>query len=127
MNKLDEKIREALEEVGVDGGELGEEDSLRSMIGDAYVGRLRWLLVLMSVLQLVFTAVFVWAGVRFFGSVTSTEPLFWATIFLITGLVVSMIKVMHWMMINRNRLLREVKRLELEVARLGKRLETPGA
>jgi hypothetical protein len=127
MNQLDDRIREALEEAGVEGGELGEEDSLRSMIGDAYLGRLRWLLVMMTFWQLVFFAVFVWAGVRFFSAATSAEPLFWATLFLITGMAVSMIKVMHWMMINRNRLLREVKRLELEVARLGKRLESPGA
>ena len=119
MNDLDDRIREALEEAG---GELGEEDSLRSMIGDAYAGRLRWLFVLMTFWQLVFFVGFVWAGVRFFTAATPVDPLFWATIFLMTGVGVSMMKVMHWMMINRNRLLREVKRLELEVARLGKRL-----
>lgn len=123
MNELDDKIREALRQTGGEGGDLGEEDSLRAMIGDAYAGRLRWLFVLMTFWQLVFFAVFAWAGVRFFGAVTSAEPLFWATIFLITGMGVSMIKMTHWMMINRNRLLREVKRLELEVVRLAKRLE----
>ena len=38
------------------------------------------------------------------------------------GVGVSMMKIMHWMLINRNRILREIKRLELEVARLGKRV-----
>ena len=69
-----------------------------------------------------FFVLFVWAGVRFFGAATSAEPIFWSTIFLMAGVGVSMMKIMHWMLINRNRLLREIKRLELEVARMGKKL-----
>lgn len=124
MNELDDKIRRALEETGVDTTDLsGEEDSLRALIGDAYQGKLRWLSVAMTFWQVVFFIVFVWAGVRFFSGVTAADPLFWATIFLMTGVGVSMMKIMHWMMINRNRVLREIKRLELEVARLGKRVD----
>jgi hypothetical protein len=78
--------------------------------------------VLTTFWQVVFFAVFVLAGIRFFGMTTPADAIFWATIFLLTGLAVSMIKIMHWMLINRNRLLREIKRLELEVARLGKKL-----
>lgn len=124
MKDLDDEIRRALAETGVETSGLeSEEDSLRALIGDAYQGKLRWLSVMMTFWQLVFFVIFVWAGVRFFGSTTSSEPLFWATIFLMTGVGVSMMKVMHWMMINRNRVLREIKRLELEVARLGKSVD----
>lgn len=121
MSELDDKIRQALEETGVDIGDMApEEDSFRALIADAYQGKLRWLSVMMTFWQLVFFVVFVWAGVRFFSATTAAEPIFWSTIFLMTGIGVSMVKVMHWMTINRNRLLREVKRLELEVARMRK-------
>ncbi len=92
------------------------------MITDAYAGRLRWMFVMATFWQLVFFVIWVWSGVRFFGVTGVEDKLLWATVFLMSGMMMSMIKVMHWMMINRNRILREVKRLELEVARLGKKL-----
>ncbi len=122
MTELDEKIRQALKDTGIDTTEFGnEDDSLRSLVADAYQGKLRWIWVLATFWQLVFFAIFVYAAIRFFGMTGAEDPLLWATIFLMSGIVVSMIKLMHWMLINRNRILREIKRLELEVARLGKR------
>ncbi|MDX1644241.1 MAG: DUF6768 family protein [Thermoanaerobaculia bacterium] len=121
MSELDDKIRQALDETGVDLGGFGpEDDSFRALIADAYRGKLRWVSIAMTFWQLVFFVVFVWAGVRFFSAATAADPLFWATIFLMTGVGVSMMKILHWMTINRNRLLREIKRLELEVARMRK-------
>ena len=123
MTELDEKIRQALEDTGIDTADFdSEDDSLRGLIADAYQGKLRWIFVLATFWQLVFFAIFVYAGIRFFGMSGAEEPLFWATIFLMAGIGMSMIKLMHWMLINRNRIVREVKRLELEVARLGKRV-----
>ncbi len=122
MTELDDKIREALEETGLESPDFGNDDSLRSMISDAYAGRLRWIFILATFWQLVFFAGFVYAGVEFFSLATSAEPLFWATIFIMTGVGMTMIKLMHWSLINRNRVVREIKRLELEVARLGKKL-----
>ncbi len=124
MTELDEKIRQALDETGIDTTGLASEDddSLRMLVSDAYQGKLRWIFVLATFWQLLFTAVFIWAGVKLFTMVGSDEPIFWTAIFLMSGIGVSMLKIMHWMLINRNRILREVKRLELEVARLGKTL-----
>ena len=126
MTELDDKIRQALNETGIDTSELGSEqdDSLKMMISDAYQGRLRWMFVLATFWQLLFTAIFFWSGYRLFTMVGSDEPIFWATIFLMSGVGVSMLKLMQWMLINRNRILREVKRLELEVARFGKKLSS---
>jgi hypothetical protein len=122
MTDLDDKIREALEETGLESPDFGDDDSLRSMISDAYAGKLRWIFILATFWQLVFFAGFVYAGIEFFSLVTATEPIFWATVFVMTGVGMAMIKMMHWSLINRNRVVREIKRLELEVARIGKKL-----
>ena len=126
MTELDEKIRQALDDTGIDSTEFGDEDedSLRRLISDAYQGKLRWIFVLATFWQLIFFAIFVYAGIEFFGMTGTGDPIFWATIFLMSGIGVSMMKMMHWMLINRNRILREVKRLELEVARMGKKLSS---
>ena len=92
------------------------------MISDAYAGKLRWMFVLWTFWQLVFFAGFIYSGVELFSMIDSQQPLFWAVIFLMTGSAMSMIKLMHWILMNRNRVLREIKRLELEVARMGKKL-----
>jgi hypothetical protein len=122
MTQLDDKIREALEETGIESPDFGDDDTLRSMISDAYAGKLRWMFVLWTLWQLVFFIGFVYAGVELFSMVSSEDPLFWAAIFVMTGVAMSMIKLMHWILMNRNRVLREIKRLELETARLGKKL-----
>ena len=122
MTELDNKIREALEETGIESPDFADDDTLRSMISDAYAGKLRWMFVLASMWQLVFFVIWIWSGFRFFDVTGVEDKILWSTVFLMSGMMMSMIKVMHWMMINRNRILREVKRLELEVARLGKKL-----
>lgn len=122
MTELDDKIREALEETGIESPEFGDDDSMRSLITDAYAGKLRWMFVMASIWQLVFFVVWIWSGFQFFDATGVEDKLLWATVFLMSGMMMGMIKMMHWMLINRNRILREVKRLELEVARLGKKL-----
>lgn len=122
MTELDSKIREALEETGIESPDFADDDSLRSLISDAYAGKLRWMFVLASMWQLVFFVIWIWSGFRFFDVTGVEDKILWATVFLMSGMMMSMIKMMHWMVINRNRILREVKRLELEVARLGKKL-----
>jgi fatty acid desaturase len=122
MTDLDNKIREALNEAGIESPDFGNDDTLRSMISDAYAGKLRWMFVWATIWQLVFFGVWIWSGFRFFDVSGVEEKILWATVFLMSGMMMSMIKMLHWMTINRNRVLREVKRLELEVARLGKKL-----
>jgi fatty acid desaturase len=122
MTELDDKIRKALEETGIESPEFSNDDSLRSLISDAYAGRLRWIVVWMTLWQLVFFGVWIWSAFRFFDVTGVEDKILWATIFLMSGMMTSMLKMMQWMLMNRNRVLREVKRLELEVARLGKKL-----
>ena len=122
MSELDDKIRQALAESGIQNDEFEEEDSLRSMIADAYSGKLRWMGFLMTFWQLVFFGLWIWAAVRFFSLPDLDPQILWGSLFLMFGFMGGMIKMMHFMIINRNRLLREIKRLELEVARVGKKV-----
>ena len=80
MTQLDDKIREALEETGIESPDFGDDDTLRSMISDAYAGKLRWMFVLWTFWQLVFFIGFVYAGVELFSMVSSEDPLFWAAL-----------------------------------------------
>lgn len=49
------------------------------------------------------------------------DTILWSTGALVTALAVAMLKLYFWMEMNKNVMLREVKRLELQVARLAAR------
>ena len=53
--------------------------------------------------------------------VETDAKLGWATGFLLTALIIVLIKVWLGMMIVKNHILREIKRVELQVARLERR------
>jgi hypothetical protein len=56
--------------------------------------------------------------VRFYSVETTREMVAWATGFVFFCLTVSMLKVWYWMELNKNAVTREIKRLELQLARL---------
>jgi hypothetical protein len=65
----------------------------------------------------------VFAAVEFGRAASTQEMIAWATGFLICGLATTMLKVWYWMELNRNTILREVKRVELQLARLSNRIQ----
>lgn len=124
MSELDDKIREALS--GQDAelfDEYSDEPSMVSMVFEVFRGRHRWLVLwmwLVSVAMLIFGIV---AVVQFFKVETTREMIAWAIGFLTCLSAVSMLKVWFWMEMQKNSITREVKRLELQIARLAQRLE----
>lgn len=123
-DSLDDRIREALraddqrlfEEVGQ------EQSFFQQMIG-MLRGRNRWLTALGYVYTFIFTIAAVYCGVRFFGAETERAMIAWAAGTLLFALFVAMLKMWFFLEMNRNSVIREVKRVELQIARLAQRLE----
>ena len=119
---IDEKIRRALAAdealAGPDGRRAAADPSLVQEVFRAFQGRQRWLNLLGVVIQLVYLCLCIWSAYRFFGAEATRDQILFATGFL-AGLGVTIaFKIWFWMVLNRNAVLREVKRLELQVARL---------
>lgn len=123
MSELDKRIEEALHNEDADLlNALREEPSLFELLTDAFRGRYRWLNVLAAVWMLVFLVLSVVAAVKFFQAETQREMIMWAAGCLIGLMVVSLLKTWYWMELHKNALMREIKRLELQVARLSGRI-----
>jgi len=60
----------------------------------------------------------VYSAVRFFGAETTRTQIAWSVGFLTSNMVVAMMKMWFWMQMDKNTVIREVKRLELQVATL---------
>ena len=90
---------------------------------ETFRGRHRWLVFLTMFWTMVFMVLGVLSVIRFFRAEEMRDMLMWAaaSAFLLSG--VSMMKVWYWMELNKNSVTREIKRLELQIARLAGRLK----
>lgn len=112
MNDLDRKIQEALR--GADGGDrLAREPNIAGELIGIFRGRHRWLHGMAFAFSIAFTVVAFWAGYRFCGADAMSDQLRWGGLCLLALLFVSFIKVYFWLEMDTNRVLRELKRIEL--------------
>lgn len=127
MNDLDRKIKEALSAQDAElFDEFSGEQGMFEMVGESFKGRHRWLVVLVTIYSVVFFVLAVVTVVQFFkADVANTRDLLmWATAFVFCVNAVAMLKMWYFMELNKNTITREVKRVELQLARLAKRLES---
>lgn len=125
MKDIDEKIREALHQ---EDPELLEhyrgEQSISQMVIDSFRTRHRWLVVLVFLSTTGLFLVDIFAAYQFFQAESMRAMIAWATGFIFLGMWIAMLKVWYWMELNKNSLAREIKRLELEVANLSRRMSS---
>ena len=112
MNDLDRKIQAALRgEASAD--QLGSDPNFFEEMMATFRGRHRLLSGFAVVLQLVSLAVFVFALLRFFAAPDVTAQLRWGGLAGLMVLFVANIKFWFWLEVHSNRVLRELKRIEL--------------
>ncbi len=117
MNDDEKRIRQAIKDMGA--GELdGPDQGMWEMFATTLHGKQKWWMVLIHLWGFVFFAASVFVLVRFFQAETTKEMVGYAMAFLFFMNGVGMMKMWVWMSMNRNSILREVKRLEVQVALL---------
>jgi hypothetical protein len=110
MNDIDQKIQAALRRAGENPG---EEPNLTEEVITAFRGRHRWLSALMVVVNLVAFAALVWTAVRFHGAEDVATQIRLAALGFALLSLVMMVKLWFWFEMHTNRVLRELKRVEL--------------
>jgi hypothetical protein len=125
MNELDRKIREALPPNEAELLGPLDEPSVWQEVKQLFQGRLWWVSLLVAVGGGLFTIFMVVSVVYFFWAVSEREMLAWAGGFGLSLIAVSFSRLWFWLMFHRNAVVREVKRVELLVARLSGRLKMP--
>ena len=98
--------------------QLEEERGLYAQMSDAFQGPMKLWTVFAFVLSLAFFAGSIYALVQLWGGPPLRESLLWLALFGWLALAVAMIKIWFWMRLNQLTLLRELKKIELQVARL---------
>ncbi|MEM9235883.1 MAG: DUF6768 family protein [Verrucomicrobiota bacterium] len=112
MNDIDDKIRAALG-TGNDGQELVPEPHLAEELLIAFRGRSRWITVLAVALTLVTLGLGTWCLIRCLNAEEVKGQMLWGGGFMLCFLYTAFMKVWFWLELHSNRVLREIKRVEL--------------
>ena len=124
MNELDKKIREALRKEDAElFDDFGAEPSVFEMIFETFRGRHWWLSAITVFWSLVFFVLAIFSATKAVGTEDPSERTIWALAFVFCVLAVSMLKMWFFMEMNKNAITREIKRLELQIARLASRIK----
>jgi hypothetical protein len=118
MNELDRRIREALPPNEAELLGPPDEPSVWAQVKEMFQGRLWWVSLLVAVGGGAFLIFMVVSVVAFFRAESVREMLAWASGFGLSLIAVSFSRLWFWLIMHRNAVVREVKRVELLVARL---------
>lgn len=118
MKRIDNLIDEALDaEERALLKSIGEEPDYFRQAIDVFRGRLGWISMVLMVAQGVGVLVGAWSAWNFFAATDALAALRWglpATVLILASLI---LKMALWPSIQTNRILRELKRIELQIAR----------
>ena len=123
MEEIDELIKETLSKEESAFYDSLEEQNIFGMLLGLFKGKNAWILVATNVMILVFFGLFIYCCIQFFDTASTPELLkygFGSIMFLLS---IAMLKIFAWMQMDKNAILREMKRLELQVMSLSSKLE----
>jgi fucose 4-O-acetylase-like acetyltransferase len=123
MNDIDEKTLEALnnEDKKVMDS-FGEEPGLFDLIAESFRGKMKAVVIPCFVFMLAFAVLLVYSAIHFFSVEDIGTRLHWLAIGFTALIVFGLLRLWYWMELNRLSVIREVKRLELQISLLSKKL-----
>lgn len=118
MEDIDKLIKETLTQEEAKFYEELDEQNLFEMLGGLFKGKNKWIMYVMNVMTLVFFGLAIYCTVQFFNTEVTSELIKWGVGGVVFLMAVSMMKLFSWMQMDKNAILREMKRLELQVSSL---------
>lgn len=124
MTNIDDAIRNALSKEDADFlARFESESPIREVFG-TFKGSWGLMNVFAAIVTFAMFGVFLYCLSQMFATAEMRAVLLWSVGAVVSMLAVAMLKLYFWMEMNKNVVLREVKRLELQVARLAARAQT---
>lgn len=116
---IDERVKHELEhEAKIIDDILNDKQGIIDLAAGTFKSGLGKWMALVTVIILIVTGFMVWTGYKFFIAETLDGRIFWGVWFIITVISQVAMKQWTWMEMNRSSLLREIKRVEIEIVKL---------
>lgn len=122
MEDIDQLIKDTLTQEEAKFYNELDEQNIFQMVGGLYQGKLKWIFVYMNIVMIIVFGLFVYCAIQFFNTDVTNELIKWAVLASFCMIAVGMLKLFAWMQIDKNVILRELKRLELQVSSLATKL-----
>jgi len=122
MEDIDKIIKETLTQEEAKFYDKLDEQNMLQMVGGLFRGKNKWMMYVMNVMTLIFFSLFVYCLVQFFNTDATNELIKWGFGSIVFLFGMSMLKIFAWMQMDKNALIREIKRLELQVSSLSARI-----
>lgn len=116
---IDEKIKHDLQSESPDFDEIAKDkEGLFDLVFGSFKGSMgRWV-IFVNIFTLIATGVMLWTGYHFFTSSEIQDQVFWGVCMILAVFAQVALKQWLFMEMNRSSLMREIKRVEVAVARL---------
>ncbi len=123
MEEIDQLIKETLtQEEAIFYDELDEQNMFQ-MITGLFSGKNKWIMYGMNIVTFIFFILFVYCANYFFKAELTNELIYWGTLSTACIFGMSMLKIFAWMQMDKNAILREMKRIELQISSLSGRMK----
>ena len=113
---IDRLIKQTLTEEEARFYDELDEQGLLQMFGGLFKGKLSWLIVLLNVVQVAAFIGAIYCGVQFFQTDITNELIMWGLAGWFCLMVVTLMKLFTWMQMDKQAILRELKRVELQIS-----------
>ncbi|SDI50867.1 DUF6768 family protein [Winogradskyella thalassocola] len=115
---IDQLIKETLTQEEAKFYDDLDEQNLSQMIFGIFSGKNSWIVIVMSIVQVIFFGIFIYCAIQFFNVEATNDLIKWGVFGTLSLVVSSMLKLFSWMQMDKKAILREIKRLELQVSSL---------
>ncbi|GGI57787.1 DUF6768 family protein [Winogradskyella haliclonae] len=122
MEDIDKLIKETLTEEEVKFYNELEEQNLLQMALGIFSGKNSWVVILMSIVQVGFFGIFIYCAIQFFNVDETNALIKWGIFGALSIMASSMLKLFSWMQMDKKAIIRELKRLELQVSSLSNKI-----
>ena len=120
--EIDQLIKDSLTQEEAKFYDELEEQNLINQLGSLFKTKMGWLIVLMNIVNLIVFALSIYCVVQFLNTDVTNELIRWGGAVIICWSTLAMIKLFVWMQMDKNALLRELKRLELQIAAMSNKV-----
>lgn len=122
MSAIDDKI---LESFNAEDKEVmhscGEELGLFGLVAESFRGKLKVAVIAVFFFMLIFAAILAYSAINFFSVEDIGTKLHWLAVALTALIAFALLRLWYWMELNRLSLVREIRRLELQISLLAKK------
>ncbi|PKV51693.1 hypothetical protein ATE84_3785 [Aquimarina sp. MAR_2010_214] len=116
MKNIDQLIKETLSKEEAKFYDDLDEQNLLEMLGGLFNTKHRWLMIMMNITTVVAFGILIYCSIQFLNTDDTNELIKWFAGGGICIIIMGMTKLFAWMQMDKNALLREIKRLELQVS-----------